>query len=83
MADSQVPSGSGPWGGLVNIYDSSNGPTDVGTYYAAVQGSGSYVEQTVSVTAGSAYDIHFMAAERPGVSTVVLSPPRLDFEGFL
>ena len=53
-----IPSGSAPWGGL---------ETTEGSHYCAVQGSGSFVEQAVlGLTAGSAYDVNFLAAERPG-----------------
>ena len=57
----QVPQGSGPWGGL-------SSPA-AGNYYVSVQGSGSYVEQTVTgLVDGSAYDLTFWTAERPGYS---------------
>ena len=53
-----VPTGSGPWGGLV---------TPDGSYYVSVQGSGSFVEQTVSgLRPGTAYNVQFWTAERPG-----------------
>ena len=54
----QVLSGSQPWGGL---------ETTDGRYYVSVQGSGSFIEQTVSgLTPGAAYNVDFIAAERPG-----------------
>lgn len=53
-----VPSGSGPWGGL---------ETPDGSYYVSVQGSGAYVEQTLrGLSPGTAYNVQFWAAERPG-----------------
>lgn len=52
-----VPTGSGPWGGLI---------APDGSYYVSIQGRGSYVEQTVTgLSPDSPYNVVFWAAERP------------------
>jgi hypothetical protein len=54
----QIPSGSGPWGGLA---------TPSGSYYAGVQGSGAFIQQDVDgLAAGVAYNLNVWVAERPG-----------------
>jgi len=52
-----VASENQPWGGLASAS---------GANFLSIQGAGSYVEQTISVTSGTSYEIRFFATHRPG-----------------